>query len=67
MRSLSSLRIAAVALSLATLVSGATVSFADTAAPASQQQAMQPAQSQANSASPYDSPDFVLQSNNIHN
>jgi hypothetical protein len=69
MRNLSSLRIAAVALSFVALSAGATLSFADTAQTPQppQQQAMQPSQSQGNSYSPYDGSNFVLQSNNIHN
>lgn len=69
MRNLSSMRIATVVLSLVALSAGATTSFADTAQPQQQQQqqALLPNQAQANSFSPYDSNDFVIQSNNIHN
>lgn len=77
MRNISSLRIAAIALSL-TLLGAAAPSFADTAQPAQQQeqQASQPDRSQANGLfsthssagnfGPYDSPDFVVNPRDIH-
>jgi hypothetical protein len=59
MRISSLLRTATLALSLTAAMGSMTAAFADSANAAQQQQAA--------NASPYDSPDFVLQNNNIYN
>jgi hypothetical protein len=80
MRHVSSMRIAALALSLS-LLGAVAPSFADTAQPSfngqptreqlavqpNQMNSAVPAQSHASNFGPYDSPDFVVRPSDIHN